>query len=74
MDEKDFETAAELELMQRQSGIERARKAANSERPPDFDGTCPECGSDMDPARVAVGYYVCVDCVTEQELRKKLTR
>jgi hypothetical protein len=71
MDEKDFEIAALLELMQRESGIEQARKTMQHVVPPDYDGSCLECGSPVEPGRVALGYYVCVFCVAEQELRRK---
>jgi RNA polymerase-binding transcription factor DksA len=74
MDEKDFEIAALAELMERESAIIIARRAAAlSPRPVDFDGSCPECGGDIPDGRVAAGYFVCVDCVGEKEHRKRLT-
>lgn len=73
MDEKDFEAAAQLELLERESAIIKARRAAAlSPRPDDFDGSCPACGTDIPHARIAAGYYVCVDCVRESELRRRL--
>lgn len=72
MDEKDFEAAAQLELMARESAIEKARRQVHRKVPEDFDGSCPQCGTEVGLERVAVGYYVCVDCVREQELRTRL--
>lgn len=72
MDEKDFEAAANLELMERVSAIEKARKAVNRQPPPDFDGTCPECGAEIPPKRIAAHYFTCVDCVAEQEYQGRL--
>jgi RNA polymerase-binding transcription factor DksA len=73
VDEKDFEIAAQLELLERESAINKARKGAVTQMPPpDFDGTCPLCGAEIPLRRVAIKYYVCVDCVAEQEQRNKL--
>ncbi len=73
MDEKDFESAAAAELMERELGIDRAHKAARTHtRPPDFDGTCGQCGADVQPDRIAANYFLCVDCVAEQEHAKRL--
>lgn len=72
MDEKDFEIAAQLEQMARENAIAKARKQAHSEPPAGFDGTCPLCEAEIPPARIAAGYYICVDCATGQEHRSRL--
>lgn len=72
MDEKDFERAAELEQMERQTAIDRARSHIARMPPPNFDGSCPECGVDIPAPRISAGYYVCVDCVEEAEYLARL--
>ena len=72
MDEKDFETAAALEQLARDVAISQARRQVGSDPPEGFDGSCPECGVEIPPKRVAAGYFTCVDCVEERELRKRL--
>lgn len=72
MDEKDFEIAAQLEQMERDSAIAKVRhRAIRASPPPEFDGSC-TCGADIPPGRIAAGYWVCVDCVAEEELRNRL--
>jgi RNA polymerase-binding transcription factor DksA len=71
VDEREFEIAAELEELERQSGIFQAQRAVKVTRPETFDGHCVLCEADIPPARVACGYFQCVDCVGEFERRKK---
>lgn len=73
MDEKDFENAAQLEMLQRDVAIQAARQALHRKvRPDDFDGTCPSCSAEIDERRIAAGYFECVDCVAEQEQLRRL--
>ena len=50
-----------------QKGIERCRTKDGP--PAGFDGSC-ECGEDVDPRRIALGYYRCLDCQTRLERRR----
>lgn len=50
-----------------QQGIEKCR--TREERPPGFDGSC-SCGEDIDPRRIALGHYRCLDCQTRIERRR----
>jgi RNA polymerase-binding transcription factor DksA len=72
MDEKDFETAAALEQLTRDVAILNARSQAGGAPPEGFDGHCPECGVDVHEKRVALGYYLCIECAQEREFRKKM--
>lgn len=40
-----------------------------SPRPGEGVPVCEECGSDVQPARVAAGYRVCLDCARDRERR-----
>jgi hypothetical protein len=72
VDEKDFEIAAQLEQLERDSAINKARQSARIlPAPPDFDGTC-DCGTEIPPKRIAMGYFRCVDCAFEGELKTRL--
>ena len=64
MDERFLEQAEELAAAEVRSGIERARKRTSP--PPGFDGTC-ECGAAINPKRIELGYYRCVDCQANSE-------
>jgi RNA polymerase-binding transcription factor DksA len=72
MDEKDFEAAERLEQLERQSGIEKARRRSHLPKPTDFNGKCAECGADIPTARVVAGYFTCIDCANEMALRERL--
>lgn len=50
-----------------QKGIERCRTKDGP--PTGFDGSC-KCGEDIDPRRIALGYYRCLDCQTRLERRR----
>jgi hypothetical protein len=50
-----------------QAGIEKCR--AKDGPPAGFDGSC-KCGEDVDPRRIALGYYRCLDCQTRLERRR----
>lgn len=39
--------------------------------PPDFDGSC-ECGAEIHSERITLGFFICIDCARERELRYKL--
>ena len=70
MDELDI--AAELEQRYRDAAIAMARGSGPLARPSDFDGTCPVCETEIPPERIALSYFVCVDCVREKELKARL--
>jgi RNA polymerase-binding transcription factor DksA len=64
----EFDQAAALELMFRELAIKEARAKVRTP-PPDFNGECPSCGTEVPQARVAAGYSTCIFCAREAELR-----
>lgn len=72
MDEKDFEAAERLERLERQTGIEKARRRSHLPKPERFTGECAECGAEIPTARVFAGYFTCVDCANELALRERM--
>lgn len=66
MDEYLLVGAEKLAAEAIQAGIEKCRTKEGP--PPGFDGSC-ECGEDVDPRRIALGYYRCLDCQTRIERR-----
>jgi len=73
VDEAHFEMAAAMELLARETAINKARSAVSQShvRPDGFDGACPGCSEVIPQQRVDAGYFVCVDCKTEEEARRK---
>lgn len=67
MDENFLETADSLIRAGIDAGVERAR--ARDPRPIGFTGEC-ECGEEIDPRRVQLGYYRCLTCQTKREKRQ----
>lgn len=68
--ERYFETAACLEEQHRQAALEQHQRQLRVQRPPaGFNMEAPECvcGMPIPRARVALGYYNCVDCQTRIE-------
>ena len=64
MDEDFVERAGNLAESEVLNGIARAR--FRTPPPPGFDGEC-DCGEQIDPRRVALGYYVCFLCQERKE-------
>lgn len=69
MNEKYLEGSEELVQNLTEWRIAEARAKAGSAPPSGYDGTCPECEVVVPPQRVALGFYNCVDCQTEEERR-----
>ena len=67
MDEYLLVGAEKLAAEAIQAGIEKCR--TKEDLPAGFDGSC-ECGEDIDPRRVALGHYRCLDCQTRIERRR----
>lgn len=76
MDERYLEQAERLTYALAEEEQDRIRRElARNAIPPDWDGTCPNCGTEVSKARVVVtGSMLCVDCKTEQEYRARFTR
>ena len=76
MDKRYLEQAERLTYALAEEEQDRIRRElAQNAIPPDWDGTCPDCGSEVPKARVvATGSMLCVDCKTEQEYRARFTR
>jgi hypothetical protein len=69
MDENEFEHAERLAAAQVERGLALARKSRGTP-PVGWDGrTCAECGEDVAPQRLTLGYFVCVECRTLKERR-----
>ena len=66
MDENFVERAEAMIEAEIQNGIELAR--ARPHEPFGFDGTC-KCGNEINPKRVGLGYYLCIDCQSNKEKR-----
>lgn len=64
MDENFIETADSLMRASIDAGVERAR--TQQSKPAGFDGSC-SCGEEINPRRVALGYYRCLGCQTQAE-------
>lgn len=73
MDEVHFELAQLLEEQQRERAIRAARdkQAKYNVRPAEYEGLCTQCDEPVPSARQAAGYYNCIDCARENELREK---
>jgi RNA polymerase-binding transcription factor DksA len=71
MDEKYMEMAAELERATIVAGIEKARK--QQLRPDGFDGFC-DCGEQVPPGRVNLGFFNCLACQQKHEGRQRFYR
>lgn len=69
MDENFIERAEQLVAAEVQNSIERARERLP--KPPGFDGTC-GCGHEINPKRVGLGYYLCIDCQSSKEKRRAI--
>lgn len=71
MDERYLEHAERLTYAQTQEAQDRIRRAlAQTAIPPDWDGSCPDCGAEVPKARVvATGSMQCVDCKEKEEYR-----
>lgn len=76
MDESHMEHAARITQAAVDAEQARVRRAlAAVAIPPDWDGSCPECGDDVPAERVRVtGAMLCVACKTAQEHRSRLMR
>jgi len=72
MDEKFLERAEELTYENTRIMIERA--GTLSKKPDGFIGDCGECGNKIPPARVLLGYYICVECQTAEEKSRRFYR
>lgn len=51
----------------------RNNQAAQQQKPEGFDGTCAECEEFVDPRRLALNYFTCVDCATARERQQTRT-
>jgi len=74
MNEKYLEGSEELVQKLTDWRIEEVRAGSTGIRPVDYDGTCPDCGIAVPPARVALAFYNCVDCQTEEERRTRMEK
>lgn len=55
--------ASKLEEIQRELSLQAQLGKGSPEPPHDWDGvTCSECGGDIVPARLALGFHTCIDC------------
>jgi RNA polymerase-binding transcription factor DksA len=68
MDEKFVELAEEITRASVITGIEKARE--KKRRPDNFDGLC-ECGDEVPPGRMGLGFFNCIVCQQQQERRAK---
>jgi RNA polymerase-binding transcription factor DksA len=72
-DESD--RASAIEAIFNEDALRDAKKRAQPETHPDFDGThCVGCGEEIPAARLELSRIRCVECQDQLERRRKLMR
>lgn len=71
----DSDRASVIEATFNADALRDARRKAQPETHPDFDGKhCVDCGDEIPEARLALGRVRCIECQSEIEFRRKLSR
>lgn len=69
--DEDMATLRELEATA--EAVAKAREQAKIKPPVGWDGQyCATCDGDIEPKRLKLGYYTCIECETEKEKRAKV--
>jgi hypothetical protein len=71
----EYELASMREMEATAEAVQRARRAAEIKPPADWDKkTCYDCGLDIEQGRLRLGYYTCIVCERQKEVRSKQYR
>jgi RNA polymerase-binding transcription factor DksA len=71
----EYELASMREMEMTAEAVLRARRAAEIKPPEDWDKeTCHECGLDIESGRLKLGYFTCIACAQQKEVRSKQFR
>lgn len=69
--DEDMATLREMEATA--EAVAKAREHAKIKPPIGWDGEhCADCDGDIEPKRLSLGYYTCIECETEKEKRAKV--